>query len=98
MLAPGSVRLLLEWNHSSPTSIPTTADTCTDEALPACASVLTGLYSLPPAVTVVAGTDTFGGYRHERCPAAPQDPAALEEHQRSVFRVYPDGYVRKGAV
>lgn len=50
--------------------------------------------SLDPrdSVTVVAGQDTFGLYRHESRPKAAFDAAAQQEHCLAVGRVYPDGY------
>lgn len=48
----------------------------------------------PPAVTVVAGRDTFGLYRHERRPASEMDEAALQEHRAAVQAVYPPGFER----
>ncbi|KAL4448274.1 hypothetical protein ABPG75_005493 [Micractinium tetrahymenae] len=52
--------------------------------------------SLDPrdSVTVVAGRDTFGLYRHERRPAADMDEAALQEHRAAVQAVYPPGFER----
>lgn len=52
--------------------------------------------SLDPrdSVTVVAGRDTFGLYRHERRPASEMDEAALQEHRAAVQAVYPPGFER----
>lgn len=46
------------------------------------------------AVTVVAGMDTFGHYRHERGPAAEMDAEAVEQHRQAVAAVYPEGFER----
>lgn len=46
------------------------------------------------SVTVVAGRDTFGLYRHERAPTAEMLAAEIEEHRRAVAPVYPPGFER----
>ena len=46
------------------------------------------------SVTLVAGRDSFGHYRHERAPAGELDAAALQQHAAAVAAVYPPGFER----
>ena len=61
-----------------------------------CAAHLNQAAPAPRAVTVAAGRDTFGHYRHEAAPAGEMDAAALEQHAAAVQMVYPAGFERSG--
>lgn len=54
--------------------------------------------SLQPrdSVTLVAGRDTFGRYRHEAPPAQELGAREREEHRQAVAPVYPPGFERGG--
>ena len=46
------------------------------------------------SVTLVAGRDSFGHYRHERAPAGELVAVAWQQHAAAVVAVYPPGFKR----